>query len=227
MKIILTNDDGIDAPGLAALVAACNGRGEITVIAPASEQSGVGHALTTRRDIEAEQLDRNRWKVHGTPADCARIALSELVPDAAWLLSGVNRGGNLGVDVFTSGTVAAAREAAIHGVPSMALSQYVAPGRELDWELTARRVGRILDHKLGRDFAPGTFLNLNLPHPEHGDEELPFRSCPVDKSPLQIRFRREGGLFRYDGNYHARKHVEGTDIHACFQGFISLSELSV
>ena len=113
MRILLTNDDGIDAPGLAALrdAAAVLG-GDLVVVAPAECHSGCGHRVTTDRAIRVEELARGRFRVGGTPADCVRIAVAQLVPDAALVLSGINAGGNLGADVHHSGTVAAAREAA-------------------------------------------------------------------------------------------------------------------
>jgi len=110
MKFLISNDDGIDAPGLAALITAAHTVGEPAVVAPAGPQSGVSHAVTYEGFVRMETRAKNRVAIHGTPADCARIGLLNVVPDAKWVLSGINQGGNLGADVYYSGTVAAVRE---------------------------------------------------------------------------------------------------------------------
>ena len=115
MKIVLTNDDGIDAPGLDTLNRCVDQRVDIIIVAPQNAQSGIAHRVTTREPLRVNQLEPNRHSVEGTPADCARIALKVIAPDADWLISGINAGANLGSDVYNSGTVAAAREAAILG----------------------------------------------------------------------------------------------------------------
>src|SRR5438046_2980116 len=109
MKLLLSNDDGIDAPGLAALLDAARDFGEPVVVAPASPQSGTSHTVTWERGVRLEPRGANRFAIHGTPADCARLGLLRLAPDAKWVLSGINDGGNLGADVYYSGTVAAVR----------------------------------------------------------------------------------------------------------------------
>lgn len=133
MKLLLTNDDGIDAPGLEALLDAARGVGEAVVVAPAGPQSGVSHAVTTDTAVRVAERNSGRFAVSGTPADCVRVGLHRLCPDAAWVLSGINHGGNLGADVYYSGTVAAVREAVLHGWPSVALSHYRRRGMEFDW----------------------------------------------------------------------------------------------
>src|SRR6478672_7932026 len=124
MKLLLTNDDGIDAPGLAALQRAAEQLGQAVVAAPATHQSGCSHAVTWEKAVRIEERGPDRFAVHGTPADCARLGLLKLVPDAKWVLSGINHGGNLGADVYYSGTVAAVREAVLHGWPGIAVSYY-------------------------------------------------------------------------------------------------------
>ncbi len=136
--LVLTNDDGIDAPGLDALREAVSGLGHVMAVAPAGPQSGCGHAVTTHRPIWHEARGLGQFAVEGTPADCVRLALHHLAPEASWFLSGINAGGNLGVDVYHSGTVAGAREAVLHGRPAIAVSQYIAKGRPIDWEAATR-----------------------------------------------------------------------------------------
>jgi len=138
MHVLLTNDDGIAAPGLLALENAVQQLGwQFTVVAPATEQSQCGHRVTTHQHLRVEALGKNRHAVHGTPADCVRLALFALEVKPDLVLSGVNAGGNLGQDIVISGTVAAAREAAYHGIRSMALSHYMIRELVLDWQRTA------------------------------------------------------------------------------------------
>jgi hypothetical protein len=111
MKLLLTNDDGIDAPGLAALAAAAEQLGEAVVVAPLEGHSGCGHRVTTDEELTILGRGVSRFAVDGTPADCVRVALHSLAPEASHVLAGINAGGNLGADVWISGTVAAVREA--------------------------------------------------------------------------------------------------------------------
>src|SRR5262245_42279778 len=132
MKLLLTNDDGIDAPGLEALLGAAAALGEAVVVAPDEHLSGCSHRVTTGRPIRVERRGEGRHAVCGTPADCVRVGLHGLAPEARWVLAGINEGGNLGADVHHSGTVAAVREAVLHGVPGIALSHYHRRGLEID-----------------------------------------------------------------------------------------------
>ena len=144
MNLLLSNDDGIDAPGLEALRCAALTIGEPVVVAPASPQSGVSHAVTAHGPLRIEARGEKRFAVYGTPADCTRIGLLKLVPDAKWVLSGINHGGNLGADVHYSGTVAAVREAVLHGWPGVAVSHYRRDKMEFDWQRAASWVARVL-----------------------------------------------------------------------------------
>jgi 5'-nucleotidase len=126
--LLLTNDDGIDAPGIAALAEAVEGLGVRKVVAPFGPYSGCGHVVTTHKPLVVTTRPDGRHAVEGTPADCVRLALHHLEPAFDWVVSGINAGGNLGTDVHHSGTVAAVREAVIHGRPGIAVSQYMARG---------------------------------------------------------------------------------------------------
>src|SRR5215470_19190010 len=122
--ILVTNDDGIHAAGLAALAAALASLGEVYVIAPDREQSAVGHALTLHRPLRVDRLGERRFAVNGTPSDCVNLGVLGVLPEPPVLVaSGVNHGSNLGDDVTYSGTVSAAMEGTLLGVPSMAISQ--------------------------------------------------------------------------------------------------------
>ncbi|RMH74132.1 MAG: 5'/3'-nucleotidase SurE [Cyanobacteria bacterium J007] len=226
MTLILTNDDGIDAPGMAALCEALDGRA-IAIAAPRDELSGCGHQVTTRNPIHVDRRSSTSWAIAGTPADCTRIALSHLYPEASWVISGINSGGNMGVDIYISGTVAAVREAAFHGVPGIAISQYRQGGRPVNWDITTHWASRILADLLDRPPEPGCFWNVNLPYLEPGDREPEIVLCENSAQPLPIDYHIEGDYFHYCGRYGDRPREIGTDVDVCFSGNIAITQLSV
>ncbi len=225
MKFLITNDDGIDAPGIDALARAVDGLGQPAVVAPRDPQSGISHQITMSGPMRLDRIAAKKHSLAGTPADCVRVALTELAIEPDWVLAGINRGGNLGADVYTSGTVAAAREAALFRRPAIAISQYVAVGRYLDWDLSARRARRILLQLLERPLSDAAFWNINLPHPEHEREELTVRFCPPDTSPLDVHYKRDGEDLYYAGNYHGRPRQPDRDVDVCFRGEVAISEI--
>ena len=165
MKIILTNDDGIDAPGLETLANCVRNFGDLLIVAPAAAQSGIGHRITVRTPIRVDQIDTDVYRVEGTPADCSRIALKQLATDADMVIAGINPGANLGSDVYNSGTVAAAREAAILGCPAIAVSQYISKDQKIDWDITGQHAGPVLKMLINYRLPRAHFWNVNLPHP--------------------------------------------------------------
>jgi 5'-nucleotidase len=164
-RILVTNDDGVRAPGLAALIDALAPIGELTIVAPAENQSGTGHALNLNDPIYAETVQlgsRPATSLMATPATCVRVALSRLLsspPDL--VVSGVNRGSNFGLNAYISGTVAAAREAAMHGIPAIASSLDIRGSRNFvpAASITARVASIVRNGGLPR----GVFLNVNVP----------------------------------------------------------------
>ncbi|MDX2152684.1 MAG: 5'/3'-nucleotidase SurE [Bryobacteraceae bacterium] len=225
MRILLTNDDGYDAPGLAALERACAGLGELFVVAPSEQQSNMGHRVTGATGIEVTECGERRWHVGGTPADCARLALTHLIGPVDWVLSGINRGGNLGADIYMSGTVAAAREATLLGHRAAAFSQYVRRGVPLDWDVAAVRVRRVIEVLFTRELPPAVFWNVNLPHLDPGSPEPEPVDCPVDFAPFQVSYRREGSTYYYAGDYHGRPRRPGSDVDQCFNGRIAVTAI--
>ena len=145
MTIILTNDDGIDAPGIAALFQAVNGK-SVIIAAPQSHQSSCGHQVTTHQPINLQRRSDCEYAIGGTPADCIRVAISHIAEDINYVISGINAGGNLGVDAYISGTVAAVREAAMHGIPGIAVSQYRHGKRDYDWDAAMRWTSALLEY---------------------------------------------------------------------------------
>ena len=228
MKIILTNDDGIDAPGLDALENCFQDGVQLVIVAPAQPQSGVGHQVTTRSPIRVNQIEPNRFSVEGTPADCSRIALKQISPDADWLVSGINAGANLGSDVYNSGTVSAAREAAILGCRSIAISQYIGKRQQVNWELTGYHARAALKMLMKRDIAPSHFWNINLPHPLGKHSEIPVGFCELDTNPHKYEFRKNENEYLYEGSIHERPRDPGTDVAVCFdEGKISITRIAV
>jgi 5'-nucleotidase len=225
MKLLLTNDDGIDAPGLAALGEVAAQLGTPVVVAPADAQSGCGHRVTTSRPIKLGERGPARFVVDALPADCVRVGLDRLLPDAAWVLAGINHGGNLGADIYHSGTVAAVREAVLHGRPGVAVSHYCKKGMALDWQQAAAWLLPVLRDLLSLPCPAGTFWNVNLPHLPPGAAPPEAVVCPLDPSPLPLRFRQEGELLHYDGDYHQRRRQPGSDVDVCFGGRIAVTEV--
>ncbi len=225
MKLLVTNDDGIDAEGIAALAEAAQPLGEVVVVAPAGPQSGVSHAVTTGKAVCVDERGAGWLSVSGTPADCVRVGLLHIVPEAKFILSGINHGGNLGADVYYSGTVAAVREAVLHGWTGVALSQYKKKQLDFDWPRTARWAARVLTELLARPPKRGAFFNVNFPHlaPTDPDPEVVF--CPLDPHPLPLSYRHEETGLVYDGNYHLRDRAPGADVDVCFSGRIAVTEL--
>jgi 5'-nucleotidase len=227
MKLLLTNDDGIEAPGLQALFAAAQGLAELLVVAPTEALSGCSHRVTTDQPIRVARPQPGRYAVCGTPADCVRVGLHRLAPDATWVLAGINAGGNLGADVHHSGTVAAVREAVLHGWPGLAVSQYRKRGLVVDWARAAAWVRPLLTDLFARPWTPGTFWNINLPHLEPGAAAPEVVFCRLDPTPLPLSFREEGDLLHYNGDYHGRRREQGTDVDVCFSGKIAVTQINL
>ncbi len=155
------------------------------------------------------------------------MGLIRVAPDVEWVLSGVNEGGNMGADVFLSGTVAAAREACLLGKPAIAISQYVRR-RPIDWEQTADWAGRVIEALLAQPPEPGSFWNVNLPQPEMVDSQMPpIVHCPVDPHPLPVAYELLEGKLHYRGRYQDRIQQPEHDVAVCFAGQIAVSRIGL
>lgn len=234
MLILVTNDDGIYAPGLAALYQELRKLGEVMVVAPESEQSAVGHAISLSTPLRVKKAplsgDGWGWAVSGTPADCVKIALAELLdrsPDL--VVSGINLGPNVGINVLYSGTVSAATEAAILGV-KQAVAVSLDTYKDADFATAARVTGKLLarlqDQKL-----PGEqiCLNINLPAlPENAIKGV--RLTRQDTGPLMEHFdcRVDPREHRYYwlAEINERQDLDPTTDYAALQaGYISITPL--
>jgi len=182
VHILLTNDDGIYAPGLAALEHELHRLGQVTVVAPATEQSGVGHAITYLNPLICKEVfdgpRRRGWAVEGSPADCVKIGVFEFCPvRPALVVSGINGGLNAGINVLYSGTVAAAIEGAFFGITSIAVSLEFDEHAQFD--KAARLAGSVIEQILNRKGDEPQLFNLNIPTAAVGGN-APLRVVPMD-----------------------------------------------
>jgi len=240
MRILLTNDDGIDAPGLHALYRAIMDLGEVHVVAPEKVQSATSHAVTFHRPIRVAQHPGpggegfesfKGTSVGARPADCVKLAIAHLVPKPIDLvISGINAGANVGVNVIYSGTVGAAREAAFMGLPAIAISQHVGDWDSIDWEASAKHarlaIGRVLDGPM----TPHTLMNLNIPILDDAAEPLGMKTAPISTSSMIDKYEITPAD---DGSFHYRvcnamtfsRREPGTDVAALFDGYVTLTPL--
>lgn len=225
-RFLLTNDDGIDAPGLAALEAALPDGSGSMIVAPTEEKSACSHQVITARPFRASHLDERRIAVDSLPADCVRLAWHELRDDFDCVLAGINHGANLGADIYYSGTVAAVREAALLGLPAIALSHY--RDRVLsaaDWQRATGWVRQLLPELLARQVRKGEFWNVNLPCPAPGPADPPIVECAVDTNPVDLAYVADRDQYSYRGVYTRRPRSPGRDVDVCFSGSIAVSLL--
>ena len=235
MHFLLTNDDGITAPGLQALEQAIRllPDSSLTIVAPATEQSQCGHRVTTRDELAVRRHAERRYSVKGTPADCVRVALFALGLKPDFVISGVNAGGNMGQDLYISGTVAGAREAAFHGIPAAAFSHYIIKELVMDWPRVSLWTRDLVSELTAQPLEDGEFWNVNYPHIEPGPSMLPERvSCTPCRAPLNVAFensktRGTTSHHRYTASYASRPAEAGSDVAVCFGGRIAVSKLRV
>lgn len=225
-NILVTNDDGILAPGLRALAQGLASIGAVSIVAPSSERSAAAQSLTLRKPIFCEQIAEREWAVDGTPADAMILAFHSLLPERPDLVvSGINPGGNLGENVYYSGTVGAAMEAAINHVPAIAVS-IVYRGKDFDYQPAMRFVGRLAPLILREGLPPGVLLNVNIPHPWKGGVRFTRQSAKITRNVLERREDPRGRTYYW---LHEQKVREGidpdTDYAAITDGAISVTPL--
>ena len=237
MRILLTNDDGINAPGLYVLEKiAAQLSDDIWICAPSEEQSGAGHSLTLTRPVRLRQHAPRRFSVSGTPTDSVTMGLRKVMPEAPDLiLSGVNRGANLGDDITYSGTVSAAMEGALAGIKSVALSQVYSKegvGNDVSFSAAEEWGAKVLRPLLEMDFAPRTLINVNFP-PIAGSEVKGIRTVRQGFHDYARGSVVEGidprGFPYYWFGLHGIEHTLGrnTDLEAVAEGFVSVTPLQL
>jgi 5'-nucleotidase len=227
-RILLTNDDGIRAPGLSALVDALAPLGELTIVAPSANHSGTGHGITLSDPIYIERVEvagRQATGLSATPATCVRVALGKLLehkPDI--VVSGVNRGANFGLNAYISGTVAAAREAAMQGVPAIAASLEIAG--HPNYGPAAAATARVVEIVRQGGLPKGVFLNVNVPA---GAELKGMRLARQSNQMGTERFeeaRTPYGRRMFWGFFEQPTSAEpGSDVQAVLDGYIAVTPL--
>lgn len=227
LRLLLTNDDGYGEPGLEALHRAAEGFGNQVTIAPQQPYSCCGHQVTLCRPLLAVEKSQGSFALDGSPADCVRLGIKQIAPDVDWVFTGINPGANLGSDIYQSGTVAAAREAAILGVKSIAFSCYIAREETINWPIVTKVTAEILPQLLAIPLPPGHYLNVNLPSPLTLEATNKVVFCNYDRHPHNYVYKRVGEQFLYQGVIHDRPYTKESDVDACFSGNISVTILKV
>lgn len=233
MHILLTNDDGIFAPGLAALYKRLVRFGQVTVVAPADVQSGAGHSISLR-DLTCQSLEIvgkfNGFSVDGSPADCVKLAVNKIISKKMpidLVVSGMNHGANIGINVFYSGTVAGAIEAAFYNLPAIAVSAAMDEpwNAEQAADYAADVIGQLLP------IQPGEVVNLNIPQLSKGSPKgvkvVPQSSCGFDEYYHVVDEQEGQGVYRLTGGKHRDKHDQNSwvDTTAIAAGYITLTSL--
>ncbi|NNE00674.1 MAG: 5'/3'-nucleotidase SurE [Pirellulaceae bacterium] len=234
MRILITNDDGIDAPGLQALWktvhhALADRSPQVVVVAPDRCRSECGHSVTAARPLRLREVSPGWYSLDGTPVDCVRVALTTVMPGPTLTLSGINAGANLGVNLMVSGTFAAAREAAVHQIPAMAVSHYRRPDVPRTWDHTPQWVEATLREfvaKIDADPTSHPLWNVNLPAIDPTGKTPSVRWCDVDRCPITRTATQDAEHVSFDLDFHGRPRKEGTDVDCCFSGYLTISEVS-
>jgi 5'-nucleotidase len=233
MHILLTNDDGVFAPGLRALRKELKRLGEVTVVAPALEQSGVAHTITLLSPLVIKQVDEEDgstlgWMIEGSPADSVKLAICELMPRPPDLIvSGINSGSNAGINVLYSGTVAAAIEGAFFKITSIAVSLELS--EHFDFPHAARHAARVIEKILDNKPANGSLFNVNLPAHSRG-EPKGVRVVPMGLGRYGEGFERRQdprGRTYYWMTYNPPYDVSGpeTDVTSLSKGYVTVTPL--
>ena len=224
--ILLTNDDGINAPGLKALAAELADFGTISIVAPSREQSGAAQSLTLRQPIICHKMGEREWAVDGTPADAVIVALHRLLPEPPDLvISGINFGANLGENVYYSGTVGAAREGALHHIPSLAVS-LCSKAADLNFDTAARIARSAAEQVLKEGLPDQVLLNINVPEPWKGGVKFTRQSKKITRNQLSEGQDPRGRVYYWLFEQRIDKDVApDSDYAAIFAGAVSITPL--
>ncbi|MGC1087003.1 MAG: 5'/3'-nucleotidase SurE [Candidatus Acidiferrum sp.] len=224
--ILLTNDDGIHAEGLRMMARALADFATVSVVAPSREQSGTAQSLTLRQPIICNEVGEREWAIDGTPADCVIVALHKLLPEKVDLvISGINHGANLGENAYYSGTVGAAREAALHHIPAVAMS-LCSKAPESSFE-PAARVARLTAEMVLKEGLPDqVLLNVNVPEKWTGGVKFTRQSKKITRNQLWEGKDPRGRMYFWLYEQRIDQDVEpDTDYAAVFYGAVSITPL--
>ena len=225
-RILVTNDDGIFSDGLTALAKALESIGEVTVVAPASEQSASAHSLTLTRPLRLRTIDERHFSIDGTPTDCVVIALAKIMannlPDI--VVSGINYGANLGDDVTYSGTVAGALEASVFGLPGIAVS--LATRSDYDFQYAAEFAAKLTAKVLREGLPKGILLNVNVPPGEIRGVQWAHQGIKSARSLIHEGVDPRGRPYLWIGEQQTIWQEESTSDYAAIkQGFVAITPL--
>lgn len=233
-RILLTNDDGIHAPGFKLLESIAQSLGaEVWVVAPETEHSGAGHSLTLHQPLRWRQISERRFAVEGTPTDCVLLAINKFMADSLphLVLSGVNRGANMGDDVTYSGTIAAAMEATLLGVPAIALSQVLRQQEPVKWRTAEVHAPEVIRALCARGWPGDVLISVNFPNvaaPSVRGVALAPQGHHKVGDNLVERIDPRGRPYIWVGNLHADTTlVEGSDMERSDAGWVTVTPLSV
>ena len=231
-RILISNDDGVQAPGIERLEKiARRFTDDVWVVAPESDNSGAGHSLSLSEPVRVRKLSDQKFAVSGTPTDSVLVGLLEILPDKRpdLVLSGINRGGNLGEDVTYSGTVAAAMEGTLFGVPSIALSQHTDKLSRTPWATAERHAPELLERLVAAGWPKNVFLNVNFPDVTAGDVAGTAVTRQGRRKPGSKLDRREDPRGRpyywIDSARIEEPTLEGSDLSAVYANKISITPL--
>lgn len=225
-KILVTNDDGIHSAGIIALAEALGALGEVLVVAPAHEMSAASHSLTLTRPLRIEKIDDHHFSVDGTPTDCVTLAMNHLLKGdlPSLVVSGINKGGNLGEDVSYSGTVAGALEASIYGLPGIAVS--LVQRTNFDFAHAADFAAEIARRVLGDGLPQGTLLNVNIPPgPIRGARITRQGTKNIRPNIIEGTDPRQRKYYWIGEESLAWNEEAGTDYEALGRGLVSITPL--
>ncbi len=238
MQILLSNDDGVHADGLKVMYKRLSKLGKVTVVAPLEEKSTTGHALTLHKPLRLIKMDeKNFYGVSGSPADCVFLGIRQVLkrkPDL--VVSGINRGANLGQDVYYSGTVSAAREACILGIPAWAVSLVVdfkkrKPEHKLNYDAAARTAVDLIKKMKDIELPLHTLMNLNVPDRPYArikGTEIPKQGFQrYSGSVIRRRDHRGKDYYWVGGQYQGFRKEAGTDSYEVNQGYAALTPLKL
>jgi 5'-nucleotidase len=226
LRILVTNDDGYRSAGIQALAAALRELGEVTIVAPTTEASAIGHALTLRRPLRLETIGDRVFAVDGTPTDCVNVAVTHVftgLPDL--VVSGINKGWNLGDDVTYSGTVAGALEGALLGIPSIGVSLCQTRG-DYDFQYAARAAAVMADAIVGQPLPGRTFLNINVPKGEPRGYRVTVQAKRNHVTSVARRHDPKGNPYYWieEGQNDWEPH-DRSDYQAVRDGYVSVTPL--
>ena len=228
-RILVTNDDGYGAPGLEALVRAVEPLGEVVVVAPDRERSGASHALTLGRPLRVWEAAPGRYRVDGTPTDCVHLGAFNLLGDGGpdLVVSGINRGLNVGDDVTYSGTVAGAMEGTLLHIPSIAFSVGIDPDGQVEYSRAIPFARQMAEIVLARGLTPGVLLNVNFPSTEYKGVKITRQGTRTYRATALERLDPSGRPYYWIDSVSATPTDEPDGDHrAIREGFVSVSPLT-